>query len=177
MNLKDRLIALTDLETTGDIFTTHEILEIGLILFRQDSLEIVDTFEAKVKPEHPEIFVPAAIERNGYKKEDWTEARPLKEVLEIYSSKTKDAIFCAYNVSFDWGFMNEAFKKTKVKDLMDYHRIDIMSMAFYKYLDKIESLSMSKVSKLAGIEAEPLPHRALNGAMQGYKLYKALLEK
>ncbi|MFA7216772.1 MAG: 3'-5' exonuclease [Candidatus Paceibacterota bacterium] len=177
MNLKDRLIALTDLETTGDIFTTHEILEIGLVLFRQDNFEIVDTFEMKVKPEHPEIFVPAALERNGYDEENWKDSIPLKDAMEIYSKKTKDAIFCSYNVSFDWGFMCESFKKTGVKDNMDYHRIDVMSMAFYKYIDKIESLSMSKVSQLSGIEPEEMPHRALNGAMQGYKLYKALLEK
>jgi hypothetical protein len=52
---------MTDLETTGDIFSIHEILEIGLVLFDQQTFEILDTLNVKVKPEHIENAVPAAL--------------------------------------------------------------------------------------------------------------------
>jgi len=175
MNLKDRNIAITDIETSGDIFTENEILEIGLVLVNSKTLEIIDTLNVKVKPEHIENAVPAALERNGYKEENWKEAVSLKEAMEQYASKTKDALFYAYNVSFDWGFMNEAFRKTGVKNLMDYHRIDLMSMAYLKYKNKLNSLSFNSVSELMGIPKEPMPHSALNGAMQAYYLLKNLI--
>jgi len=175
MNLKDRNIAITDIETSGDIFTENEILEIGLVLVNSKTLEIIDTLNVKVKPEHIENAVPAALERNGYKEENWKEAVSLKEAMEQYASKTKDALFYAYNVSFDWGFMNEAFRKTGVKNLMDYHRIDLMSMAYLKYKNKLNSLSFNSVSEVMGIPKEPMPHSALNGAMQAYYLLKNLI--
>jgi len=175
MNLKDRNIAITDIETSGDIFTENEILEIGLVLVNSKTLEIIDTLNVKVKPEHIENAVPAALERNGYKEENWKEAVSLKEAMEQYASKTKDAIFYAYNVSFDWGFMNEAFRKTGVKNLMDYHRIDLMSMVYLKFRDQLNSLSFNSISKLIGIPEEPMPHMALNGAKQAYYLLKSLL--
>ena len=50
--------------------------------------------------------------------------------------KNKRRYFCAHNATFDWGFMNEAFRKTGIKDEMDYHRLDILSIAWAKGLVK-----------------------------------------
>lgn len=175
MNLSDRNIAITDLETSGDVFGMHEILEIGLVVVNPKTLEIIDKLNVKIKPEHIENAVPAALERNGYEEKNWSNAVSLKEAIEQYASKTHYAIFYAYNVSFDWGFMSDAFKKTGVKNMMDYHRIDLMSMAYLKYKDELKSLSFNSVSELIGIPKEPMPHAALNGAMQAYYLLKNLI--
>lgn len=176
MNLSDRNIAITDLETTGDVFGVHEILEIGLVLVNPKTLDIIDTLNVKIKPEHIENAVSAALERNGYKKENWNGAVTLKEGIEQYASKTHSAVFYAYNASFDWGFMSEAFKQTSVKNMMDYHRIDLMSMVYLKYKDQLKSLSLNSISELVGIPKEPMPHSALNGAMQAYYLLKYLID-
>ena len=169
---------MTDLESSGDVFGLYEILEIGLVVFEQKSFKIIDTLNIKVKPEHIEINVPAALAKNGYREreDEWKSAITLAEAIKVYAEKTKDCVFCAYNATFDWGFMNDAFKVTGVKDTMDYHHLDLMSMALMKYGEKLSSLSMNHVSKIAGIPEEPLPHLALNGAMQGYYLYKALMQ-
>lgn len=176
MNFQERNIAITDLETSGDVFGVHEILEIGLVVVSPKNLKIIDTFNIKVKPEHIENAVPAALERNGYVKEDWKDAVSLKEAIEQYALKTKDAVFYAYNASFDWGFVNDAFKKTGVKNQMDYHRLDLMSMAYIKYKDKLTNISLNSISDLIGIPKEPMPHTALNGAMQAYYLLKSLVK-
>ena len=84
--------------------------------------------DVKVKPEHIENAIPAALAKNGYKPENWQEAVSLKSAIEQYAEKTKDCIFCAYNATFDWGFMNHAFRVTGVQDDMDYHRLDVLSM-------------------------------------------------
>jgi len=172
--LNERRIAMTDLETSGDVFGVNEILEIGLVVFGQKSFEIIDTLDVKVKPEHIENAIPAALAKNGYKPENWQEAVSLKSAIEQYAEKTKDCIFCAYNATFDWGFMNHAFRVTGVQDDMDYHRLDVLSMLWKDTFRNKESWSLKTACQIFGVPPEPEPHSALNGAMTAYELFKKL---
>lgn len=177
MNLSERPIAMTDLETTGDVFGEHEIIEIGLVLFDQKTFKIINTLNIKVKPEHIENAIPKARERNGYNKENWKEAFSLNEAIKMFAEKTKDSVFCSYNVSFDWGFMNEAFRKTKIKNEMDYHRLDLMTLAWEKGMKKQGGWSLKNSCEFFGIKPEPEIHTAINGAMTAYELFKKLESK
>ena len=144
MNICDRPIAMTDLETTGEVPGEQEILEIGLVLFEPITFKILDTWNVKIKPNQIEKANPKALELNGYKAENWTEAISLAEAIKIYAKKTRGAVFCAFNVAFDWGFMSEAFLQTKVKFEMDYHRLDLFSIAWERGLKAQNSWSLKK---------------------------------
>lgn len=171
-----RNLAFTDIETTGLDPMNYEIIEIGLVVVRQDTLEVLDELNVKIKPKNPDHMDPGAVERNGYRKEDWEGAGNLKDAILQYSEKTKNAIFCAYNATFDWPFMLEAFRKTGVKDTMDYHRLDIFTLAWEKLQkEKLESLGLSSVSEHLGLVTEPVPHRAINGARSSLEVYKKLI--
>src|SRR3989344_7910336 len=172
--LNERPIAMTDLETSGSIFGVHEILEIGLVVFDQKTFEILDTLDVKVRPEHIENAVPVALERNGYKPENWKEAVSLAEAMKIYGAKTKGAMFCAYNATFDWGFINNAFYTTGTKDEMDYHRLDLLSIAWERGMKEKDKWSLKTACEMFGVSPEPDPHTALNGAMTAYELFKKL---
>jgi len=174
MNFKKRKLAITDLETTGDIPGVHEIIEVGLVVCDSKTFEIVDKWSVKVRPLHIENAIPKAMERNSYKEEDWKEVGNLKEAMEIYSEKTKDCVFYAYNITFDWGFIIDAFKQTGLENKMDYHRFDVMSMVYQKFGKQMESVSSNTASKIIGIPEEVMPHSALNGAMQAYEMLKRL---
>lgn len=173
-NLNEHPLAFTDLETTGDVFGEHEILEIGLVVADQKNLEIIDTLNIKVKPLNIKNAIPAALQRNGYKPEDWQDAVALKEAMEQYTQMSKGAIFCAYNATFDWGFLNEAFRKTGIKDMMDYHRLDLLSIAWERGMKEKGSWSLRLACEMFGVPPEPPIHRALNGAMTCFNLYKKL---
>jgi DNA polymerase III alpha subunit (gram-positive type) len=177
MKMNERKIAMTDVETTGDTFGVHEILEIGLVVFDQNNFEIVDTLEVKVKPLSLKNAIPAAIEKNGYNEEEWKKALSLKEAMEIYANKTEDHAFCSFNVSFDWGFINDAFIKTGVRNKIDYHRLDLLSMAWIKGLKKSEKWTLKTACEMFSISPEPKLHRALSGAMTAYELFKKLNSK
>lgn len=177
MDKSKRKIAMTDLETSGDIFGVHEILEIGLVVFDQNSFEIIDTLNVKTKPLNIENAVSAALERNGYNEKDWRGAISLQEGARQYSEKTKGAIFCAYNATFDWGFMNNAFRETGIKDEMDYHRLDLLSIAWAKGMKESDKWNLKIACEMFGVPKEPEPHNALNGAMTAYKLFRKLNEK
>ena len=175
---ENRLFALTDVETSGLDYTIHEIVEIGLVLFDPDTLEVIKVFECKVKPAKPEVFDPKARAVNGYNEDDWLQAISLQKAMAVYGEMTKDAVFCAYNVTFDWGFINEAFKKTGNVCQMHYHRFDIMSMAWILLASKgLSRFSMRNVAQYLSIPEEPEPHRAINGAMTEFEIFKALLLK
>jgi DNA polymerase-3 subunit epsilon len=177
MNLSQLPIAMTDIETTGDVFGVHEILEIGLVLFDPITFEILDTYNAKTKPYHIENAIPKALVRNGYAETAWQDARELKDVIKIYADKTKGAIFCAYNATFDWGFMSNAFRDTGVTDMMDYHRLDLLTLAWERGLKEKESWSLKTACEMYGVLPEPEVHTALHGAMTAYELFKKLNTK
>ena len=52
-----------DTETTGLIAGTHEIIELSLVIHDEFFLPI-HTFSCKVRPMHPELADPKALEKN-----------------------------------------------------------------------------------------------------------------
>ncbi len=178
MELLQRPLAITDIETTGLDAQIHEIIEIGLIVVNQRTLRVLDKFESRVSPTYIETAIPKALEINGYNEKDWENTPTLKEVMKTYAKKTESAIFLAHNITHDWSFIQEAFKKTEVENLMDYHRIDLLTLAWSKVskLPNLTKLRLSDMCKYFGIPTEPEPHRAINGAQKELEVLKKLLK-
>ena len=169
---------MTDLETSGDIPGVHEILEIGLVVFDPTTFEVIDTYDQKVTPLMIENAVPAALKHNGYDPEKWGAAISIDQAIKVYGKKTNDCIFCSYNVSFDWPFVNEAFFMCDLPNPMstreNHDRLDLLTLAWEKGLKNEKSLSLKTACSYFGVEPEPEPHSALNGAMTAYNLFKKL---
>jgi len=72
--------------------------------------------------------------------------------------------------------MNNAFRETGIKDEMDYHRLDVLSIAWAKGMKESEKWNLKVACEMFGVAPEPDPHNALNGAMTAYKLFKKLSE-
>jgi len=176
LNFFQRPIAITDLEMTGLDADRHEIIEIGLLVVRQDTFEITDRLDMKVKPEHPETGDPEAIAVAGYVEKEWQDAVSLKEALQQYAAKTENAVFCAQTINNDWLWLSRGFQKTGVQHSMDYHMIDIPSIAWEKMRDKnVTKVRLGALAEYFGIPREPKIHRAFNGAMLAYEVLKKLI--
>jgi DNA polymerase-3 subunit epsilon len=172
----DRPLAFTDVESTGLFADRHETIDIGLVLADQRTLEIIDRADLRVKPEHIETASPRALEINGYNQRDWADAMSLGEAMAVYGPATQGAVFAAWNVTLDWSFIAAGFRKTGVENLMDYHRIDLWTLAWSKLKDTgLASFSMKDVAPFLGIPEEPSPHRGVNGAMCAYEVYRKLM--
>ena len=154
-------LAFIDIETTGLSVLKHEIIEIGCILATPD-LVIIGEFELKI---------------NHYDKDDWIFAYTLPEALKIFSKKTKDAIMVGQNVSFDSGFLEYAFAKTKIENSMHYHKLDTISIVWAKLhrSPDLEHFSLREMCVRFGIKNEH-SHTALADARATYELYKKLME-
>lgn len=171
-----RPIAVTDVETTGIDPAIQEIIEIGMVLIDQKTLEVLDTLNLKIKPEHLETASKESLAVNGYNDLDWEQAITLKQAMALYGEKTKDAIFCAHGVTFDWSFIFEAFRKTGIQNQMDYHRIDLFTLAWAKLKNAgLQKFNLSEIAKFLNLPEEPQPHRAINGATTAYEIYKKLM--
>ncbi len=189
MFLRDRIV-FTDLETTGleklkllnpttrDLVPWAEICEIGLVLVDYKTLEVVDTFDAKVKINYPYRVEPEAAILNGYNENDWLYARELRDVLEAYNRFAAEATFAAHNAAFDRGFLEIAYAKEGLESkLRGRPIIDTQETARSITESKgytLDSFSLKNLAAFLGLEPEPLPHRALNGAMLSYRIFKAL---
>lgn len=176
MNFFKRPIAVTDLEMTGLDPHIHEIIEIGLVVVDPATMDITDTLDVKVKPEHIQTADPQALKTNGYAPEDWGDAVSLKDALQRYAAKTENAVFCAQTINNDWGFLAEGFYRTGVKHTMDYHMIDIPSIAWAALRHTgIQKVRLRELCKYFGIPPEPDQHRAINGATKAYEVLKRLV--
>ncbi|MDE1970128.1 MAG: 3'-5' exonuclease [Patescibacteria group bacterium] len=178
MNILERPLAITDVETTGLDAHIHEIIELGLLLVDQKTLEIVDEYEAKIKPIRLDVMNPQSLEVNGYNETDWQNAPSLQSVMDIYATKTQHALFVAHNVTFDWSFIDEAFKRTGAKNRMDYHRIDLLTIAWSRVnqFHGLTKLSLDALCEYFDIPKEPRPHRAINGVRNELAVLQKLLQ-
>lgn len=181
--MKAHNLAFIDVETTGLNPDLHEIIDLGLVLVGQvaqegkgPALEVLGEYEYKIIPERIFNADPESLKINGYAPEKWTDAKPLKEVMEDFAVRTKSASFVAHNIVMDVAFINRAFERAGVKNEMHYHKIDTISLAFAKlYHDpKVEKFSLRFLCEYFSIKNENA-HTALSDARATFELYKKLV--
>ena len=180
--MKNHRLAFIDLETTGLDVYTHEIIEIGCVLVETYTegndikLSVIEEFEYKIAPQNISLANPTALKVNGYKKEDWYDALLIKEVLNILARKTQDAIMVGHNVTFDYMFLDRAFKSQKIQNTMHYHLLDTISIAHAKlHTNEVQKYSLYALCEQFGIKNEH-QHTALADARATYELYQKLME-
>lgn len=173
----DLPLAFTDIETTGLRVGYHEILEIGLVLVNQKTLDVIDEWEVKVAPAHPERAMPSSLAVNGYHEADWADATSLQEAIEEYARRVNGSLLAGWNTRFDAAFLSLAFSECgmDIYQAMDYHAFDVMPLALESLRDNRPArFSLNGVAAHLGLPQEPTVHRALNGATQALAVCKAL---
>ena len=168
-------LAFTDIETTGLNRAKHEIIEVALFIVNQPEFEIIETWQAKIKPLHPENIDPIARKMVGYSAKDWKDSLHPKIAFEEYSKKTRDCHLVAHNIYFDRSFLEDNFRKWKVPVLWHYHSLDTVSLAYYKLGPNI-SFKLSELAKYFGIKQEK-HHSAYDDTRVCYEIFKKLVQK
>lgn len=170
-------ISIIDLETTGLDPQMHEIIEIGVVIFDDQTFKVIDQLDLRVKPAHPERGDAGAYKVNGYNKKDWNNCMDIRLALSLVKARTEGTMFCAHNMIFDWGFLEEASKQTGIPFDFDRHKIDLFTLAWAKIPHaKLQSWSLKTICTYLGIPPEPAIHRALNGALAEFEVYKKLMQ-
>src|SRR3989344_1248616 len=169
-------LAFIDIETTVLNLTKHEIIEIGCVL-TTPTLQVIEEFELKIKPEHIENADSVSLKVNHYNEESWKDAYNLEKAIKIFSKESKDCIMVGHNVAFDSGFLEYTFNKTNLANNMHYHKLDTISIAWAKLHKEpdLEHFSLRELCVRFGIKNER-SHTALSDARATFELYKKLME-
>ncbi len=171
----ERPLAVTDIETTSLEPEDGEIIEIGLVMVRQETLEVIHEWAALVMPEHIDTAQREALVVNGYNEQDWRDAMSLEAAMRMYIHFTKDAIFAAFNASFDWDFIRRALRRFDIANQMYYLKVCLLSIPWDRLRKaRLVSYRLDALATYVGLAEEPRPHRALVGARIALEVYRRL---
>lgn len=173
MRFAERPLAITDIETTGLDASVHEIIELAVLIVDQRTLAVRDSYHARVRPTRLRTGATRALEVAGYSPRAWSSAVNLETALAVYSDKAQDAIFVSYNVFLAYSFLDAGFKATGIEDPTDYHRIDLFSLAWSRLGPGPSNLDA--ICKRLGLVPEPMPRRAMDGALKQLEVLRKLL--
>ena len=156
------MFVIIDVETTGGSPRNSKITE--LAIYKYDGEKIIDEFITLLNPEQP---IPEFIVRlTGIKDEMVLKSPRFYEVAKEVVEFTKDCIFVAHNVAFDYGMLRSEFKHLG----FDFRLPHLCTVRAARYvLPGHKSYSLGNISRELGIEINGR-HRAGGDALATTKL-------
>lgn len=176
MKVKKKLseynLAFVDTETTGLNEDEHEIIEIGVLIYNQQTDQIEDEWETKIAPTHIETASQTALRINGYINNPELYRGSLKSALIKFNSLVEGCIIVGQNVSFDLKFINKVLKELNITPKFDRRYLELMGLSWWAVKD----------SDLPGISLESLcnhfnipnigAHSALIDCRRAFEVYR-----
>jgi len=161
------MYAIIDIETTGGSAVYERITEIAVFIF--DGEKVVDQFTSLVNPERP---IPYYITKLTGINDQMVERAPTFEQLAPKINQiTEGCYFVAHNVSFDYNFVREEFRRIGFK----YERKTLCTVRLSrKLIPGKRSYSLGNLCNEIGINVKDR-HRAAGDALATVKLFELLL--
>lgn len=151
MNFKTAKYTVVDVETTGNV-NQGRMTEICIITIENNI--ITDVYSSLINPQ--ENIPRNIIALTGITNEIVADAPKFKEIAATIQQKTKDAIFVAHNVNFDFGFLKKEFEFLGEK----FSRKKLCTVRLSrKLLPGLPSYSLGRLCRSVGISLENA-HRA-----------------
>jgi DNA polymerase-3 subunit epsilon len=163
------LYAIIDIETTGQASSSGKITEIAI--FIHNGFEITDSFTSLI---NPECYIPGFITNlTGINNEMVKNAPRFFEIARKIVEITQDKIFVAHNVSFDYRFIQEEFKRLGY----DYQRKTMCTVRMgRKFIPGHKSYSLGRLCDELEISINGR-HRAAGDALATVKLFEMILAR
>ncbi len=163
------MYSVVDIETTGGKTTSNRITEIAIV--KTDGKKIIEKFSTLVNP-HRKIdkFV---IQLTGITDEMVETAPDFSEIIDKIDELTKDTIFVAHNVPFDYSIIKREYKKLN----QVFRRNNLCTVQLSrKTLKDQASFSLGKLTESLGIKLENR-HKALGDAEATAHLLHYIINK
>ena len=168
MNFKTEKYTVIDVETTGGV-RNGRMTEICIITI--ENMQITDIWSSLI---NPESYIPSNITAlTGITDEMVADAPRFHEIAEIIETKTKDAIFVAHNVNFDFGFLKKEFGL--LGEIFSRRKLCTVRLS-RQLIPGLPSYSLGKLCRSVGISLKDA-HRAEADTRATTTLFLKLLEK
>jgi len=163
------LYSVVDIETTGNGYRGQKITEISIFIF--DGKVVVDEFTSLVNPEQN---IPAFITNlTGITNAMVRNAPRFYEIAKKVEEITKDTIFVAHNVNFDYNIIKDEFKSLG----FDFKRKKLCTVRLSRKI--IPGLRSYSLGNICADENIPINgrHRAKGDAEATTELFRRLIER
>ena len=163
------LYTVVDIETTGNGYKGSKITEISIFVF--DGKKIVDEFTSLVNPEQN---IPAFITNlTGITNAMVRNAPKFYEIAKKVEEITKDTVFVAHNVNFDYNIIHEEFKNLG----FNFKRKKLCTVRLSrKIMPGLNSYSLGNICTVENIPINGR-HRAKGDAEATTELFRRLIER
>ena len=163
------MYSVIDIETTGNGYRGQKITEISIFVF--DGKKIIDEYTSLVNPEQA---IPAFITNlTGITDAMVRTAPKFYEIAKKVQELTKDTVFVAHNVNFDYNIIQEEFKSLG----FDFKRQKLCTVRLSrKIIPGLKSYSLGNICSYEGIEIAER-HRAKGDAEATVELFRRLIER
>ena len=163
------MYSVVDIETTGNGYRGQKITEISIFIF--DGEKIVDEFTSLVNPEQK---IPHFITNlTGITDAMVRTAPKFYEIAKKIAEITKDTIFVAHNVNFDYNIIRDEFKSLG----FDFKRKKLCTVRLSrKIIPGLASYSLGNICSAEGIEIAAR-HRAKGDAEATVELFRRLIKR
>ena len=163
------LYTVVDIETTGNGYKGSKITEISIFVF--NGTTIIDEFTSLVNPE--QSIPPFITNLTGINNAMVSNAPKFFEIAKKVSEITKDTIFVAHNVNFDYNIIQEEFKSLG----FDFKRKKLCTVRLSrKIIPGLSSYSLGNICTHENISINGR-HRAKGDAEATTELFRRLIER
>lgn len=163
------IYAVVDIETTGNGFKGQKITEISVLVF--DGKKITNEFTSLVNPE--QNIPPFITNLTGITNAMVRNAPKFYEIAQKVEEITKDLIFVAHNVNFDYNIIRDEFKNLG----FDWKRKKLCTVRLTRKI--VPGLPSYSLGNICSGENIPINgrHRAKGDAEATVKLLSILIER
>ncbi|MHB0754716.1 exonuclease domain-containing protein [Polaribacter sp. M15] len=163
------MYAVVDIETTGNGHKGQKITEISIFIF--DGKVVVDEFTSLVNPE--QNIPPFITNLTGITNAMVRYAPKFYEIARKVEEITKDTIFVAHNVNFDYNIIKDEFKNLG----FDFKRKKLCTVRLTRKI--IPGLRSYSLGNICADENIPINgrHRAKGDAEATTELFRRLIER
>lgn len=163
------MYSVVDIETTGNGYKGQKITEISIFIF--DGEKIIGEFTSLVNPEQK---IPYFITNlTGITEAMVRTAPKFYEIAKKVAEITKDTVFVAHNVNFDYNIIRDEFKSLG----FDFKRKKLCTVRLSrKIIPGLASYSLGNICSAEGIEIAAR-HRAKGDAEATVELFRRLIKR
>jgi DNA polymerase-3 subunit epsilon len=163
------VFAVIDVETTGGHLYDDRITEVAIYV--TDGKKLIKSFSSLVNPERK--ITPFVVKLTGITDEMVSTAPTFADIAEEVLSYTKDCVFIAHNISFDYSMIKREFKRIGIP----FRRSNACTVELSQRVFKNQpSYSLGNLTKNLGINLSNR-HRAYGDAEATAILLQMIIEE